>query len=184
MNTTGKQLLLPFLFLLSLAMHAQEEPQPMLGQEAPAFTLKDLKGKTWSLEDFKGKYLFIHFATTWCPFCNAEAPYLEQLYQAYKEKGVEVLIIDVKESRELVENTFKKFNFSFPILLDEDGRVAASYAPREVLPDLARDEVVLASNLIIDKSGKIQFYSLLNTLAFDAKLVKARKKLDELLNSQ
>lgn len=184
MNTPGKQLLLPFLFLLSLAMHAQVEPQPMLGQEAPAFTLKDLKGKTWSLEDFKGKYLFIHFATTWCPFCNAEAPYLEQLYQAYKEKGVEVLIIDVKESRELVENTFKKFNFSFPILLDEDGRVAASYAPREVLPDLARDEVVLASNLIIDKSGKIQFYSLLNTLAFDAKLVKARKKLDELLNSQ
>lgn len=179
-----RKLLLPFLLLFCCAVHAQEEPQPMLGQAAPSFALADLNGKRYSLDDFKGKYLVIHFATTWCPFCNAEAPYLEQLHQSYKDKGVSVLIIDVKENKELVAGTFKKFNFSFPVLLDEDGKVAASYAPPGVLPDLARDEVVLASNLIIDKKGKIQFYSLLNTTAFDAKLIKLRKKLDELLNTE
>jgi len=46
---------------------------------------------------------------------------------------------------------------------------------------LARDEVPIASNLIIDKEGKIQFYSLLNTENFDAKLTKVKEKLDELL---
>ena len=75
-------------------------------------------------------------------------------------------------------------NFSFPVLLDEDGKVATAYAPAGVLPDLARDEVVLASNLIIDREGKIRFYSLLNTTSFDAKLISARKKLDELLSQQ
>ncbi|MBA4055427.1 MAG: hypothetical protein C0490_11995, partial [Marivirga sp.] len=77
--------------------------------------------------------------------------------------------------------SFSRFNFSFPILLDADGKVSASYAPEGVQPDLERQEVPIASNLIIDKEGKIRFYSLLNTTAFDAKLTKLKQKLDELI---
>lgn len=161
-----------------------QNDQPMTGQPAPSFELKSVDGNSYSLAQLKGKLVMIHFATTWCPFCNAEAPSLETLYQSYKDKGVQVLIIDVKESKDLVSQSFKKFNFSFPVLLDEDGKVATSYAPTGVLPDLGRDEVVLASNLIIDREGKIRFYSLLNTTSFDAKLVSARKKLDELLSQK
>jgi peroxiredoxin len=84
----------------------------------------------------------------------------------------------------MVEKTLARFNFSFPVLLDEDGTVSAKYAPEGVQPDLARHEVPLASNLIIDKEGKIRFYSLLNTTAFDAKLTKLKEKLDSLLNSR
>lgn len=167
----------------TMGLYAQEQ-QPMIGQTAPLFELKDLTGKTYSLAEMKGKFVVIHFATTWCPFCNAEAPHLEELYRLYKNKGVQVLIIDVKESKDLISQSFKRFNFSFPVLMDEDGKVAAAYAPAGVLPDLARDEVVLASNLIIDRDGKIRFYSLLNTVSFDAKLTEARKKLDELLSKQ
>lgn len=168
--------------LLFSFLHVQaQEADTMLGTKAPDFTLKGLDDKTYSLGDFKGRYLVIHFATTWCPFCNAEAPYLEELYQSYREKGVSVLIIDVKEKKELVQNTFSRFNFSFPVLLDPDGKVSASYAPGGILPDLARDEVMLASNLILDKEGRIQFFSLLDSKSFDAKLIKAKSKLDELL---
>lgn len=165
------------------ALYAQND-QPMLGQQAPSFELKSIDGNNYSLAQLKGKFVVIHFATTWCPFCNAEAPNLETLYQSYKDKGVQVFIIDVKESKDLVSQSFKRFNFSFPVLLDEDGKVATAYAPAGVLPDLARDEVVLAANLIIDREGKIRFYSLLNTTSFDAKLISARKKLDELLSQQ
>ena len=161
-----------------------QSDQLMIGQPAPSFELKSIDGRNYSLTQLKGKLVLIHFATTWCPFCNAEAPNLDSLYKSYKGKGVQVLIIDVKEGRDLVSQSLKRFNFSFPVLLDEDGKVAASYAPAGVLPDLARDEVVLASNLIIDREGKIRFYSLLNTTSFDAKLISARKKLDELLSQQ
>jgi peroxiredoxin len=167
----------------SNALYAQEE-QPMIGQPAPLFELKGLDGNSYSLEQLKGRLVVIHFAATWCPFCNAEAPSLEALYQLYKDKEVQVLIIDVRESKALVTQSSKRFNYSFPVLLDEEGKVATAYAPTGVLPDLARDEVVLASNLIIDKNGKIRFYSLLNTTSFDAKLIKARKKLDELLSKE
>src|SRR5437762_1521048 len=96
----------PFLLLIkiaivicaSTALYAQDK-QPMIGQSAPSFELKDLEGKSYSLAQLKGRFVMIHFATTWCPFCNAEAPNLEALYQAYKDKGVQVLIIDVKENK-------------------------------------------------------------------------------------
>lgn len=171
------------LFCAGTALYAQND-QPMIGQPAPSFELKSLDGNNYSLDQLKGKLVMIHFATTWCPFCNAEAPNLETLYQSYKDKGVQVLIIDVKESKDLVAQSSKRFNFSFPVLLDEDGKVATAFSLAGVLPDLARDEVVLASNLIIDREGKIRFYSLLNTASFDAKLISACKKLDELLSQQ
>lgn len=157
--------------------------QPMIGETAPRFSLPATDDKVYSLEDYNDKIVVIHFAATWCPFCNAEAPYLEQLFKDYSDKGVQVFIIDVKEDKSLVKKSFQKFNFSFPVLLDRSGSVSAMYAPKDVLPDLAREEVPLASNLIIDKEGKIRFYSLLNTTNFDAKLVHVKEKLDELLYS-
>ena len=158
------------------------ENQYNLGEKAPEFTLTDLNGSTKQLSDYEGKFLVLHFATTWCPFCNAEAPTLEKIAQQYKDQDVEVLIIDVKEEQSLVQAKLQnKFNFSFPILLDSEGKVAASYAPEGVLPDLTRDEVVLASNLLIDPQGKIQFYSLLDSKDFDAELVALQERLHELL---
>ncbi|MBR9997899.1 MAG: redoxin domain-containing protein [Cyclobacteriaceae bacterium] len=154
----------------------------MIGNPAPDFSLADLDGDSLSLSSLRGDFVVIHIATTWCPFCNAEAPYLEELYRQYKDKRVQVLIIDVKEPKDLVQAKLQeRFNLSFPVLLDLDGSVAASYAPPGVLPDLARDEVMLASNLLIDPEGKIQFLSLLDSKNFDAKLVDLKKRLDELL---
>lgn len=158
------------------------EHQYSVGEIAPDFYLKTLTGEAVQFSSLRGKMVVIHFATTWCPFCNAEAPHLEQLYQDYQEKGVEVLIVDVKEPGDLVKKKLQdRFNFTFPVLLDEEGTVAASYAPEDVLPDLARDEVVLASNLLIDREGKIQFYSLLDSKNFDAELISLKARLNELL---
>ncbi len=150
--------------------------------KAPDFSLPTLEGKEINLKDFKGKFVVLHIATTWCPFCNAEAPHLEALFQNYKDKNVAVLLMDVKESKELVEEKLqKKYNLTFPILLDADGYVAASFAPKDVLPDLSRDEVMLASNILIDPEGNIQFMSLLDSKNFDAELKELKKLLDELL---
>ena len=170
------------LAFVPIVLSAQNQ-QPMIGQPAPLFQLESVDSKTYSLAQLKGKYVVIHFAATWCPFCNAEAPYLEQLYQNYRNKNVQVFIIDVKEEKVLVEKLVDRFRFSFPVLLDTNGAVSAKYAPEGVQPALARDEVPIASNLIIDAEGKIRFYSLLNTVNFDAKLSKLQEKLDELLKT-
>lgn len=190
MNLEGLLLILVFLILVTLTHFACTPSNAntnnyMVEAETPLpdFELTDYEGYSIQASDLKGKYTVIHIATTWCPFCNAEAPNLEQLYQDYKDQNVEVLIIDVKEDRKLVkELLIDRFNLSFPILFDSDGGVAARFAPKDVLPDLTRDEVMLASNLLIDPEGNIRFFSLLDTQNFDAKLIKLKTVLDELLS--
>lgn len=167
-----------------VATSTDEEKQFGLGAMAADFNLVDLNGEMVSLSSLKGKVIVIHFGASWCPFCNAESPHLEKLYNDYKTQGVKVFYIDVKEPAELVQEKLQdRFNFSFPLLLDSDGSVAASYCPPDVQPDLARDEVMIASNLVIDQEGKIRFFSLLDTQSFDAKLEALRAKLDEVLAS-
>ncbi len=166
---------------VSLAGSPNRENQPMIGESAPLFSLPGVDGKTYSLADAAGKYVVIHFATTWCPFCNAEAPHLQKLYEEYGKKGVAVYIVDVKEEQAQVDKLVDKFGLTFPVLMDTDGAVSTQYAPEGVQPDLERDAVPLASNLVIDREGKIRFYSLLNTMAFDAKLTGVRETLDRLL---
>ncbi len=75
----------------------------------------------------------------------------------------------------------KKCKFTFPVLLDPDGTTTERFAPPGVLPDLPRNQVPIASNLIIDREGRIRFYSLLDSANFDARLVALRARLDELL---
>ena len=90
-------------------------------------------------------------------------------------------MVDVLESEELAASWAEKMGYTVPILLDGDGIVSATYAPEGVQPDLARDQVAIAGNLIIDKAGTIQFYSLLDSMNFDARLVGLKAKLDALL---
>ncbi|MEL7119698.1 MAG: TlpA disulfide reductase family protein [Bacteroidota bacterium] len=174
-----------FLLVQTACTPSTANTDPMakyLNQSAPDFSLQDYEGNTISLEGYRGKYLVIHIATTWCPFCNAEAPYLQQLSEDYDDQDVEVIIIDVKEDKDLVkEKLIDQFKLTFPVLFDTDGQVAASFAPPGILPDLARDEVMLASNLLIDPEGNIKFFSLLDTNDFDASLVTLKSVLDELL---
>jgi peroxiredoxin len=93
-------------------------------------------------------------------------------------------VIDVKESKATTTAWAEKMGFTFPVLLDEDGTVSATYAPEGMQPDLPRDQVPIASNLIVDRDGKIQFYSLLDSVNFDAKLVDLITKLDSLIAAE
>jgi hypothetical protein len=109
---------------------------------------------------------------------------LQALGDAYEQQGVTALVINVKEDRNKAAAWKKHLQWSIPVLLDLDGKVSASYAPEGVLPDLPRDQIPIASNLIIDPKGRIQFYSLLDSRNFDAKLVALTARLDELLAAE
>lgn len=91
------------------------------------FTLQDLEGKEISLSDFKGKGVIVNFWATYCPPCEKEMPYLNNVYQAYKDKGIEILAVNAKEPRILVSPFVEEKNLSFPILLDRTGTTVDQY---------------------------------------------------------
>ena len=76
---------------------------------------------------------------------------MEALWQKYQSRGVQVIVIDVKESKDKTDEYAKRSKYTFPVLLDSQGEIAISYAPKDAQPDLPRDQVPIASNLIIDQ---------------------------------
>ncbi len=110
-----------------------------------------------------------------------EAPHLEALHQKYLDQGVQVFVINTKESKTKANRWGKALGFTLPVLLDLDGEVSTRYAPEGVAPFLPRDQVPIGSNMVIDQEGTIQFYSLLDSVNFDAELIALNACLEGLM---
>jgi thiol-disulfide isomerase/thioredoxin len=68
------------------------------GSDAPSFTLKNAKGETVSLKDFRGKYVYLDFMATWCGPCLQELKEMVDLKKKYGDKVVFISIsVDDKE---------------------------------------------------------------------------------------
>jgi peroxiredoxin len=178
-----------FLSLLSVILLAQPATAAWnyrIGEPAPEFQLEALDGSLYRSADLKGKWVVVSFMTTWCPFCNAAAPHFNKLSQEYGKRGVKAFIVDVSEKPGIVTGWVAKQQLTCPVLLDGTGAVTTSYAPPpDFVPDLKREEVMIASFMIIDPEGRIRFLALNEDVAsFDARLIKLRETLDELLPKQ
>lgn len=110
---------------------------------APDFTLKDIRGKTVTLRALKGKVVFLNFWATWCGPCVLEMPTMEKLHQEYASKGLVILAINFRESREDVKAFLDKHMLTFTTLLSPDGKVFELYRAWG-----------LPSSMIINKKGQ------------------------------
>lgn len=61
------------------------------GTPAKDFTRKDQYGKTIKLSDYRGKLVILDFWGSWCGACRQSHPHLKELYEAYKNKGLEII---------------------------------------------------------------------------------------------
>ncbi|HSF29591.1 MAG TPA: TlpA disulfide reductase family protein [Candidatus Tectomicrobia bacterium] len=94
---------------------------------APDFTLPTADGQQVSLQQYRGKVVFLNFWATWCIPCREEMPALERLHQTYQAQDLAVISIDLKETAEQVKGFFEKHSLSFPALLDQNGSVFRDY---------------------------------------------------------
>jgi peroxiredoxin len=129
---------------------AQERGSAKADQDdrASDFTLKDLDGRNVNLSDYKGKTILLYFMATWCPECRSSIPQLQEIYSLYNAKGLVILMIDIMESKEKAAAFSRKYSLTFPILLDEEGKVYRSYGvggvPVKAL--IARDGRIICWN--------------------------------------
>ena len=117
--------------------------------ESIDFELQDLSGATRRLSDYKGKVVFLNFWATWCGPCRFEMPSMEKLYRRFKDKGLEIVAVNLHEDRSSVQSFVDEYELSFTVLLDSTGRVGATYGARSIPTTyiLDRDGFVLAGTI-------------------------------------
>jgi thiol-disulfide isomerase/thioredoxin len=99
----------------------------LAGKDAPAFSVKDLNAKPYSLADLKGKPVLLDFWATWCGPCRKSAPVLEKLQKEYQEQGLVILGVDAGEDRKTVDEFLKKFPSSYPTVMGGDFEILGDY---------------------------------------------------------
>jgi len=99
----------------------------IIGTQAPDFTLKDSSGKSYSLHELRGKVVVIDFIGSWCPVCLAQTPYIQQVFNTYPDKDLEVYGLDVGEDAKQVNDYGFNSAFSFPLLTGVEPEVTAKY---------------------------------------------------------
>lgn len=114
-------------------------------EKAPGFVLKDLEGKIFRLGDYKGKKpVLLIFSATWCGYCREEIPRFKAIHATYANRGLEIVNIDVQESKERVARFAAKYELPYRVLLDDNGVVGGIY-------DLPGVPVMV----LVDKDGNI-----------------------------
>jgi peroxiredoxin len=102
-------------------------PAPRLEREAPDFSVRTLGGEDVRLSDFRGRPVWINFWATWCPPCRAEAPDIQEVYEAHESEGLVVLAISIGESTNTVADYIKRTGMTVTVGIDEGTNVAAQY---------------------------------------------------------
>ena len=122
-------------------------PSAREGFSAPEFTLDLLGGGQVTLSNLRGKVVMVNLWASWCPPCRAEMPAIENVYQAYKDRGFEVLAVNTtfQDSEAEAAAFAQNFSLTFPILLDRTGAVSARYLLR-----------ALPSTFFVDRQGVIR----------------------------
>lgn len=114
------------------------------------FTIND--GNVFNLSEKQGRVVLINFWASWCVNCLEEMPILEEVYQKYKAKNLEIVGISIDRAREkanfekyssvvsypnVMLNKVKKTNFEEPYavpltyIIDKNGEVVKTISPSQ-----------------------------------------------------
>jgi len=85
----------------------------------------DTRGKPWRLDDpaFAGKARLLVVFGTWCPNCNDEAPFLQELHSRYSSRGLSIVGLafeltgEHERDAEQVERYRERYGIEFPLLV-------------------------------------------------------------------
>ncbi len=141
------------------------------------FSLTDLKGKTHTLPDYRGKVVLVNFWASWCTPCVLEMPELTQLKQHIDSlplsgQRFEILAINVGERENRVKHFAKRIDFNLPVLLDISSKVFNEWNI-EIMP----------TSFLVDANGFVRYRVLGNpgwdneqTLSLIEQLIKEVEK--------
>ena len=87
---------------------AQDMKVTTIDYDSNVLQFSDLENNIFTIQDFKGKNLFINYWATWCNPCLAEMPYMVELYENYKDEEDIIFLYLSREKLEVIKNYIPK----------------------------------------------------------------------------
>jgi peroxiredoxin len=153
-----------------------------VGDVVDDFALPALAGGEGRLSDYEGKTTLLAFTATWCPYCGAEAQALEGIWQRFKDRGVQVIVIDVKEDAGTAARFRDHHGWTFPVWLDESGELGLEFAPRK--EGLPPEVAIINAHFILDGERRVRYRDYLNMERFDARATAVVEELERIVEGR
>ena len=100
---------------------------PLLAKPATPFTITLFHGGKLTLDELRGKAVFLNFWASWCLPCRAEARELEAAWQKVKDKNMVFIGVALQDTDKNSLEFLKEFEVSYPNGKDETGKIAVDY---------------------------------------------------------
>lgn len=106
----------------------------LAGKPAPSASARTFDGKDLRIGPGGGRLQLVAFYASWCGFCKRAMPFVEQIHKDYRDKGLEVIAVNVdsREGRgamtqEQTLSTYREWNLSMPMTLDPEQKIARQF---------------------------------------------------------
>ncbi|MDJ0702517.1 MAG: thioredoxin-dependent thiol peroxidase [Leptolyngbyaceae cyanobacterium MO_188.B28] len=128
-----------------------------VGDPAPDFNLQDAEGTVFRLADLQGKRVVLYFyPRDNTPGCTKEACAFRDAYDEYQEKDLVVLGVSTDDAKSHAK-FIKKYELPFPLLIDEEGKVATTYGSYGLKKFMGKEYMGISrSTFIIGPDGTIE----------------------------
>ena len=115
-------------------------------QTAPDVRFTTLEGKSFSMQDLRGKVVLVKFWATSCVTCVKQMPETISAYNEYAAKGYEAIAVAMNyDPPNFVLNFAETRKLPFPVALDTKGDIARAFGDIRLTP----------TAFLIDKQGRI-----------------------------
>lgn len=106
---------------------------PLIGKPAPDAVLSNTDGKTTAvIASRQGKPAILVFWATWCPHCYDQLGEINDKISSIEAKGPKVILLDVGETKGVVQKYFQRRQMKLVSFIDEDGVLQEAYRLRGV----------------------------------------------------
>ncbi len=113
---------------------------PVLLAAAPA------RAAGLDLSAYKGKVVYLDFWASWCRPCLQSFPWMNDLADSYKGRGLVVVAVNVDQDTRLAEDFLQQHPADFHVVFDPDGSLADQYKVQ-----------AMPTSFLIGRDGKVRY---------------------------